>query len=542
MHTSKNSKYFCVLFLTSLGLLLSCQDSKETKEQRHIQQHLTLNAYAEPPSLDPGTVSDALTGHVLAMLYEGLTRRDEDAIQPTIARQISISPDAKTYTFHLRETKWSNGDPLTAYDFEYSWKRMLSPSFPSGLANMLYIIKGAQAAKQNKAPLENVAIQAVDALTLVVELEEPAPYFLELVQLPFYAPVHKATVERNPNWAGEASKDYISNGPFRMVAWSHHDSIVLEPNPYYYDADSIKLKKITLLMIDDSNTELDLYQSGALDWAGQPLAKALAPDAIDALIESGAVYFDKFAATTFYFFNVNQAPFDNVKMRRALAYAINRQDIVKNITRAGETAATGVIPPSLCSQEHAFFEDNNSITAKRLFNEALEEIGITKEQLPPITLTYYTSQLHAKVAQAIQQQWYTTLDIEVRLENLEWKVFLDHLNARQFSIAGLSLMGLYSDPFTFHELFRYPNMSHNICNWEDTQYRNLLEQAVITLNNEQRMTLLLEAEKRMMDQMPLIPLFFPTSASLRDPHLKGYYVHPTGFVDFRNACFDCNPS
>ncbi|MDP1834811.1 MAG: peptide ABC transporter substrate-binding protein [Chlamydiales bacterium] len=527
-----------VLMLCLGTLAVSCHKQEDTKAMRHQQQSLSLNIFTEPPTMDPGLVQDVTSAHVMKMVFEGLTRHSEQGVMLAIAESIDISEDGRTYTFVLRKSLWSNGDPLTSHDFEYAWKRQLFPAFPAGLGELLYVIKGAKDAKNGLISLDEIGIHSIDDHTLVVQLENPTPYFTQMLELPPFYPLHRASVESNAVWSADTSDEYISNGPFILAHWSHHDQIVLPRNPNYWDTKSVKLNKITLQMIEDSNTELALFQEGDIDWAGLPFSRSLAPDSIVPLLAAGEVRVTEMAATAFYIFNISKPPFDNVKMRRAFSYAINRDEIVKNITCAGELPATSVTPPSILHAHVEYFADANLSEARRLFQEALQELGITKEQLPPITLNYNTNQLHNKVAQAVQQQWYNAFGIKIQLEHQEWKVFLDRVNSKDFSLAGLSFMSIYNDPLSLLELFNSRDSNMNASGWDDPIYADLIERANHTVDSTERLKILAEAEQRLIEEMPVAPVYFPNSASLRDPALKGYFIDPIGWGDVKTAYFE----
>lgn len=523
-------------------LVCGCHPSEQSKEERHRDQILTLNLFSEPPTLDPAMATDTTSGIILGMLFEGLTKPSADGSpQLAIAESYDLSDDATTYTFHLRQTFWSNGTPTTAHDFEYAWKRSLSPSFPADYAYQLYFIKGAKDAKEGSASLSDVGIHATDAYTLVVELENPTPFFLELLHLSPYYPLNKAVVELNPNWAFEAGPDYVSNGPFELQSWSHNNQIVVVRNPHYWDAGQVKLSKIVAMMVEDTNTELALFEKGTIDWAGKPVSMGLPSDSLPSLNASGRLEYHSIAATYFYVFNMDRPPFNNVNIRKAFAYALNRNEIVKNITLSREVPATCIVPAPLTLQPDECFPDGDNKTAKTFFEKGLKELGLTRNQLPTLTLSYNTGEGHHKIAQAVQQQWHEAFGIEVKLENQEWKVYLDKLNQRDFMIARMSWSADYSDPYSFLDMFKYADGHINYTKWSNPAYTALLDESLHIANKEQRWALLRKAEKMLVDEMPLIPVYFLTNSFLHDPELKGYFLSPIGGIDFRNAYFDVSP-
>ena len=246
-------------------ICFACQPEKPYAQQKVLR----ISCEEDPQTLDPRQVRDLPTVTTMHMLYEGLMRTQKDG-QPALAlaESVNISPDQKTYTFKLRESAWSNGQPVTADDFEQSWKSALVPSFPAPNAYQLYVIKGAQAAKEGKAPLDQVGIKATDAHTLVIELEAPTPYFSSLLATHFYYPVHEMLRTKN---TGEVSADVITNGPFQLEKWSRHSEFIAKPNPHYWDHSKVRLEKI-IFIVSDNPTALKLFQNKELEWTGSPLS------------------------------------------------------------------------------------------------------------------------------------------------------------------------------------------------------------------------------------------------------------------------------
>ncbi len=530
------SRRLCFLLVF---LLISGCHSPEYMSRKPGDQLLVLNMFSEPPTLDPGKASDATSVMILHMLFEGLTRiEDSGTPEPAIAESIDISEDGRTYTFHLRDSMWSDGAHVTAHDFEFAWKRVLSPTFPSDFAYQLYVIKNGQAAKEGKIPLEEVGVRAEDAQTLIVELEQPTPYFLETLVLPCYLPVPQHIVVSDPSWAFEAGPQYVSNGPFTLDRWTHHSEIKVLRNPLYWDAKEVRLNAIVLLMVEDVNTELNLFEDGAIDWAGKPVSMGLPTDALTALKRSGRLEESSMAATYFYLINTTKPPFNNSKLRRALAYAIDRQVIIDNIVQGGEEVATGLVPPSISGRKEVYVEDHNVKEAKRLFKEALSELGMRRNELPSISLIYNTSEGHHKIAQAVQQQWYDVLGVRVELQNLEWKVYLDKVQHKNYDIARMSWIASFNDPITFLDMFKHEDDSINMTGWYHPSYTRLLEQSIRNSDPVARLQQLADAEKLLMQEMPVIPIYHLTNSYMHNPKLKGVYLSPIGYIDFKRAYFE----
>src|SRR5450759_2100081 len=358
------------VFLVSFFCGLSCAPSPKA-----VAQEVTYNLATEPATIDPGMVNGVSESNVVLQVFDGLTRIDDKNVpQPAIAESWTISTDLKTYVFTLRDASWTDGTPVTAYDFEYAWKRALSPELASPYAYQLYYIYGGQAfntsikvgskyyvqavdAKGNPLtkkvggkdvpvpnmakeidPSKNVGVKALDAKTLKVYLQAPTPYFLALTAFPTLLPVCKAVVSTNDKWASDV-KTYVTDGPFKLTAWSHNEKMVFVKNPTYWDKDKVKLTKITYYMVNDSSTALSMYQSGQLD------AAALVPASeLSKLVASGDVKILPYLGTQYFLFNVPEKPFSDVRVRKALTLAINRQQITTAVTKGGEIPALAVVP------------------------------------------------------------------------------------------------------------------------------------------------------------------------------------------------------
>jgi len=507
------------------------------QSQNASPQVLKLNLHSEPPTADPGIAEDSVSGSLIRATFDGLTRTQEDGkAHESIAEKIEISSDQRVYTFKLRDAKWSNGDPVTAQDFAYAWKRVLDPKTGSNYAYQLYYIKNAEAYNKGKAKAEDVGVKALDEKTLQVTLENPTPYFLELTAFYTYYPVNKKVVESNPNWAVEA-KTHVGNGPFKIAEWEHKNKLVLVKNANYWEKDAVKLDRIEFSMVEDENTELSMFDNGELDWAGAPLSN-LPIDAIPALKDSGKMVTQPTAGVYMYKFNVEQPPFTNAKIRKAFTCAIDRQSIIDNVTQANQQPATGLVPPSMALNPDGYFKDNDVETAKKLLAEGMKELGIAK--LPPITLSYNTSENHKKVAEAIQDQWKKAFGVDVKLENKEWKVFLEDLHQGNFMIGRSGWLADFNDAVNFLDLFKHKEGSNNDTNWENPQFQELLNKSALESDPGKRKQLLAQAEKIFMDEMPAAPIYFYTQSWVKKDNVKGVIIDGLGFIDWKWATVESN--
>ncbi|MFC4184270.1 peptide ABC transporter substrate-binding protein [Saccharococcus thermophilus] len=532
------------LFLSACGGFKKGDEStgekgKSGSKTANVPQELHINIKTEPFSLNPGLANDSVSGNVLYQTFEGLTRIKDGKPQLAMAESYQVSKDLKTYTFKLRDAKWSNGDPVTAKDFEYAWKWALDPKNQSQYAYQLYYIKNGQAFNEGKAKAEDVGVKAIDDKTLQVTLENPTPYFLQLTAFYTYFPVNSKIAAKNPKWYTNAGPDYTSNGPFKMVTWDHNNKIVLEKNENYWDAKSVKLTKIEMVMVNDTNTELSMFNNGELDWAGMPTGQ-LPPDSLSQLKAEGKLHVQPIAGVYWYKFNTEKPPLNNVNIRKALAYAINRKAIVENIAKGEQIPAMAAVPPTMFPEnKKGYFKDNDVEKAKEYLKKGLQELGLKDvKDLPPITLSYNTDDLHAKIAQAIQDMWKKNLGIEVKLDNSEWAVYIDKLHSGDYQIGRMGWLGDFNDPINFLELFRDKKGGNNDTNWENPKYKQLLIDSQKETDPEKRKEMLKQAEAILMDEMPVAPIYFYTNTWVQKDNLKGVEMSGLGDVQFKWAYFE----
>lgn len=523
------------LFFLLLMVLAACQSSAPPIAQKTVR----INLDHEPQSLDPRKVHNLMEVSVARMLFEGLTRTSRTGeVEMGLAQSVDVSENGVLYTFHLRKSFWSNGDPVTSFDFAESWKTILDPHFPTSVAYELYPIKNGRKAKMGEIGLSQVGIQTPDPLTLVVELEQPTPYFLELLTMPAFFPVPLKVATSNSNWALRA-ESFVCNGPFTLASWSLADQIRVEKNPRYWEAKKVELAGVDLLMLS-SDTEMRMFEEGKLDWAGSPLS-TLPVDAIRSLRESKKLHVSPFSAT--YFFRANTAatvkerknPLSSPSLRKALALSLNRKQITEHILQGGHTPAQALVPPTMGLSERGYFRDDYRERARSLLADALLELDCTLETLPSITLNYASSDRNATIAQAAQKQWEEALGIHVELEAMEAKTFTQKVSQEEYQLAAGSWTADFNDPVNFLELFKYKGTSTNNTQWENGKYIDLLNQSALCRESEERKRLLREAEQILMEQMPVIPVFHFALNYLQCDGLEGVALSPLGKIDFRWA-------
>lgn len=497
--------------------------------------HLRYAVAAEPESIDPrkSTSLDAAT--IEAQLFEGLTALDAaNRPIPAVAERWTISDDGLRYLFQLRQNaKWSNGEPVTAFDFEYAWKTTLSPDFASPYAYQLFYIKNGERYQNRQVPAEQVGIKALGEHSLEVILERPIPYFLSLTAFHTYYPVHRKTVTANPKWASRA-ESIVGNGPFQLARWQHNGRMEFVKNEHYWDAASVKLPKLEFVLIDNASTVFALFQQKRIH-----MGEKLPNSEIPRLLAEKKLQIMPLLGIGYYSFNVLKPPFDNVKVRKALQLAIDRELLVRKVLQGGQQAALAFVPPGIADATDGEFRtrggnllSNNAIDkAKQLLTEAGYPEG---KGMPPITLLYNTSETHKMVAEAIQEMWKQNLGIHVKLTNQEWKVFLDSLDRHDFQVARDSWIGDYADPMTFIELFTSDN-GNNVPGYNNPQYDLLVQQAKATSDQAERMQAMHAAEQLLIDEAPIIPLYFYTRPILISGKVKGLVCTIFGNIYFKHA-------
>ncbi|MGG4154307.1 peptide ABC transporter substrate-binding protein [Peribacillus muralis] len=537
----KKSKFSVLALLMAIMLILAACNggSKETSKENEggsgdssKEKVLNVNNSSEPGSLHPANAQGTHESWILEHTFEGLTKKTEEGkIVPGNAESWKISEDGLKWTFKLKEgLKWSNGDPLTAHDFEYAWKYALKPETAADYAYQLYYLKGGEAYNSKKGKEEDVGVKATDDLTLEVTLEKPTPYFLDLTSFYTFYPIDKKVQEENPKWALDA-KTHVSNGPFKLTEWKHKESLKIEKNENYYDKDKIKLDAVNFALIEDENTAWQMYQSGELD-----LAYPLPVDIQGQMVNSDDKEFKmgKELAVYYYNFNTKVKPFNNAKVRKALSMAIERQKITDNVAQGGQKPAFGVVPPGIPDASGDFQENTGDLfkedvtEAKKLLKEGLAEEGMKK--LPDFSILYNTLDSHKKIAEAVQGMWRDNLGVEVTLENAEFQVKLDREKAGDFEISRAGWVGDYVDPMTF--MLWETDGAYNDAGWSNKEYDKLLNEAKSTMEPKERMDALHKAEKVMIDEMPILPVYFYTKPYMVKSNVTGVYAPINAYPNF----------
>lgn len=489
---------------------------------------------AEPATLDPAKSTAIPEALVELQIFEGLTRLDaKDQPVPGAAEKWDISADGLKYVFYLRSNaKWSNGDPVTAHDFEFAWKRALSPELAAETAYMLFPVKNAQAYNEKKTTADQVGVKALNDSTLEITLEKPTAYFLSLTAFHTFYPVHRQTVIANPDkWAINVAT-VIGNGPFKITKWTHIGKIEFVRNDQYWDTAAVRLEKMEWPISDSQTTRLSLVENNQADIMVEPPVVEH-----ERLTQAGLLKVSPYLGIYYYEFNTQKAPFDNPQVRKAFALALSREALVTYVVKGGKQPAYAWVPPGLANPatgkdfraEGGNYAAEDAALAQKLLTEAGYPGG---NGLPPITLLFNTGEMHKSIAEAVQEMWKKNLGVTVTLTNQEAKVFLESRMQGAFQIARASWIGDYADPMTFMDVFKDPG---NDARYMSPAYNRLVEQAQSTNDQKIRMQAMHDAEKLLFADAVIIPVYYTTQPFVAKPYVKGYFWSALGLADFKTA-------
>ncbi|MDI3533753.1 MAG: oligopeptide transport system substrate-binding protein [Thermosediminibacterales bacterium] len=523
-----------IIFVFITGVLSGCNNSDVLLAE---QQILRYNLGTEPETLDSAKAKGNIEFNVLINLFEGLIRLDATGNpQPAAAESWDIEDNGKKYIFHLRDTKWSNGDPVTAYDFEYSWKRVLNPDTASGYAYQLFYIKNAAAynSRDSNTSSDTVGVKALDEKTLEVTLEAPTAYFLTLLASPVYYPVHKPTVEEQGDKYGAQAEGFVSNGPFKIVSWRHQEKIELAKNENYWDSEQVKLSRLVFLMIDNPSTELAAFETGQIEFGDNPPY----PE-IERLKQQNKAKIASDFSNYFFMFNVKKPPLNDPRVRKALNLAIDRKALVENVLKAGQVPALAFVPYGLKDLKGEdfratgadYFKDADFEKARELLSEAGYPDG---KGFPEIQILTNNNGNNKPIAEAVQQMWSKNLNIKVKIKVQEWMVYLESLFTGDYQTSGIMWSPDYLDPMTFLDIF-VTGGGNNVTFWGNKDYDNLIETAKKTSDLEKRFELMHDAEEILMEEMPVSPIFFNADPYMLKPYVKDVILNPMGWRDFKNC-------
>lgn len=500
------------LFAAVLGaalLVTGCGKSSNTASNAPAGAEFIIGNGAEPQSLDPAKISGVPEHRISMALFEGLVGVDPKTANavPGLAERWEMNDDKTVYTFHLRKTSWSDGTPITAQTVVDSWLRTLDPATASEYAYMVgMVVKGADDYNTGKADASAVAIRAVDDMTFEMTLTGPIPYAVDMLSHYSFAvmPMH-AIKKYGADWIKPGN--FVGNGPFVLESWVPQEKITVVPNEKYWNKDNVHLSRVTFLPIEDQNTAFEKYRAGEMDWSyGVPT-----PRLEEVKLLSDYKVFPQIG-TYYYIFNVKKGPLQDVRVRKALTMAVDREELVSKVTRGGQIAAKSICPP-LPGYTPADGAGYNPEEAKKLMAEAGFPDG---KGFPTMTVIYNTHDAHKLIAEYIQETWKKVLGVNITIQNYEWKTFLDVRHQHDFEISRSGWVGDYQDPNTFHEIF-ITGGGNNDGEYSNERYDALVRKAATMAGGPERMKVLQDAEKILMEEdQAVMPIYFYVSQHLID--------------------------
>lgn len=497
-------------------------------------QELVRGNGAEPATLDPNLGEGVPASNINRDLFECLMDVDaEGNVIPGQAESFGISDDKLVYTFKLRQdAKWSNGDPVTAGDFVYAFRRIADPKVAAKYSWYLKIlgIKNTAEILDGKKPVDSLGVKAVDPKTLEITLGKPIPYFIIGLSHIVMAPVPQKIVEKY-GAAWTKPENMVGNGAYKLKEWVVNEKIVLVKNDQYYGKDKVKIEKVTFLPIPEQSTELKRYKAGEIDFLSElpknqykNLVKTL-PDEVKVMGRLGTYY---------YYLNMMKKPFDDVRVRKALSYAVDRDILAKVILGTGEKPAYTFVPEIVSGytppvpEYQTWDQKKRNEVAKKLLSEA----GFTPANPLKFELLYNTSEQHKRNALAISSMWKKAFDgaVIVTLKNQEWKTYLSEKHAGNFEVARAGWIGDYNEASTMLDLLTKGHSS-NSSHYDNPKYDALMNKARVTVDDKERNTLYQQADSIIAEDMPIIPLFQYSNARMVKTYVGGYPdVNPLGTI------------
>lgn len=489
-------------------------------EKQEIVRHIK----DEPASLDPIKAVGLPEAQVARDLFEGLVNQDAKGnIVPGVALRWQTT-DNRSFIFTLRDNaRWSNGEPVTAKDFVYSWRRLVTPENSSSFAWFARLagIQNAEQILAGKLPVDQLGVTAVNDHTLKVQLSKPVPYFVSLTANFSLFPVHQATVEKFGNdWTKQGN--LIGNGAFKLDHRVVNEKLVLTQNQYYWDNANTRLTKVTFVPINQESNATKRYLSGDID-----ITESFPKNLYQKLLKDlpGQVYTPDQLGTYYYAFNTQRAPTNDVRVRKALSYAIDRKVIAEKVLGTGEKPAwhftpdvtAGFKPTESLLQQYS--QDELDAQAKALMAAA----GYGPNNPLKLSLLYNTSESHQKIAIAVASMWKKTLGVDVRLSNQEWQTYIDSRNSGNFDVVRASWVGDYNEPSTFLSLLA-SHHSGNIARFKNANYDRVLDEAGNQTNPQALNADYNRAEQILMDEAPIAPIYQYTNGRLIKPWVKGYPI------------------
>ncbi|MDA2652336.1 peptide ABC transporter substrate-binding protein [Bacillus cereus] len=534
----KKSHLMVMALVTSL-LLTACNNKANKSDTEVKKQVLNVTVSEEIPSLDTAKTMDGTSAHVMQNIFEGLyVLNDQDQPIPAVARSFKRSEDGKKYTFDLRkDAKWSNGDSVTANDFIFAWKRAINPETASQYAYMLFYVKNAKEINKGTMPLDALGVKAINNYTLEVELEQPVPYFLQLLALPIYLPQHESFLkEQGNNYALEPS-NLIYNGPFVLEKWKHEQEFQLKKNATYWDRKKVKLDEINFHIVKDTMTAVNLYEAGDLDRV--PINSQV----VDKYKGNKELHMSSDPGIAMLRFNEKNTALANKKVRQSISLALNKDDFVAHFINNGAKPASGLVPVGHVNEVTGkdFRKENGDISsydlqnAKKLWEEAKKELGVEQVNLEFLTFEQDNAKRMAEYIKGDLEKNLQGLTIQIKQQPFKQKLQLEQIGDYDITMANWGPD--YKDPISYLELFTTGN-PNNKMNYSNVRYDELIKKAKtdFVLDTENRWKALREAEQVLLEDAAVAPLYHIGSAYVQKDYVKGIEKHQFGGIyTYKNA-------
>lgn len=504
---------------------------KKWKEDQSKLQILKI-PYSDVVSLDPRIGGDQTSSVYIKLLFNGLMRINQEGVLVcSVAESYDLFPDKKTYIFKLRESYWSDGSPVVAYDFEYAWKKVLSPGFTSPFAYVFYPIKNGKKAKEGKVPMETVGVKTIDARTLRVDLENPAPYFVELTANTLYSPVNHEIDQKHPHWSKQKNENFVCNGPFRQIEPSQRYFFNFVKNASYIRKEEIKLDQI-LTVRTETKHAIEMFHLNQIHCTGSGL---IALTEYEMNLEDDNITQYLSPKVLWQCFNVNHFPFNNKKLRRALSMAISREEITTSHPTQRMPAYTPLPYQTTLCLDADFLIKENQEKARRLFYEALKEMHLKIEDFPILYLSIvYTDK---SCAETLIKQWEEVLGIKCVIECFEWNRQFEKLTSRRYQLGLIHWTSWVNDPIYTLQSFKHGKEKVNFTGWDNKGFQSLLDGSDSTIDIKRRNRLLFQAEKIIIEEAIVIPICYCVDYLVKNQSLMLSHSSSHGTVDFSQAYF-----
>ncbi|MBY0598046.1 peptide ABC transporter substrate-binding protein [Bacillus bingmayongensis] len=529
-----------IVFILTTALLLTACSSKTVKTNEVAKkQVLNVTVSEEIPSLDTAKAMDGTSSHVMQNIFEGLYVLDhQDKPIPGVAKSFERSEDGKRYIFHLRkDAKWSNGESVTAYDFTFAWKRVLSPETAAQYAYLLFDIKNAKEINKGILAADQLGVKVLDNYTLEVQLEQPVPYLLQLLALPVYLPQHESFVKEQGNRYGLEPNNLIYNGAFVLEKWKHEQEFQLKKNNTYWDKKQVKLEAINFHIVKDTMTAVNLYESGSIDRA--PVSAIF----VDQYKGKKELHMKKESAIAMLRFNERNATLANKKIRQSISLALNKEGFVNHFINNGATPAEGLIPIGYKNETNGkdFRQENGNLAvydlqkAKQIWEDAKKELSTESVTLEFLTFEQDNAKRIAEYIKGELEKHLQGLEIQIKQQPSKQKLQLEQTG--QYDISMVVWGPDYKDPINYLELFTTDN-PNNKMKYSNSYYDNLINKAKhdIVLDRQKRWESLQEAERILLEDVAVAPLYHTGLAYIQKEYVKGIEKHQFGGVyTYKNA-------